>query len=448
MAKSSKSRTATRCNELDIMASVVSEAPQKSNRSFAERLLDVWRAKRRRNRIRQRSMVRFRLTREGVHFVGVLLFIFFGAVIRDINLLILLAGAMIGLLVLQWRFNVRTLVGVKAYRQVMPATTVDNPTQVLVQLTNPKRWLGSWLVLVEDPLKRLEPVLERASGTGSLIVDEVRPRGKSEGRYELTFHHRGRYEIGPTSISTRFPIGLGRGWRTLDNATHIIVRPRLGKILPLCRKLFQLEQHGNSLASSKAGANEADFYGLRPWATGDSKRWIHWRTTARLGELSVRQFERQQHQNQCVLLDLYEDTSVSPEQLQESIETAIAFLATIANDLVLHRRGKLSVAVAGNRSPVLPSVQSPILVDNLLDELATIMPARNADMESALQGLSLPLAVNPQLLVISTRPNHLPEIVGRQEDSFLSRLVSRVQVTWLNASAGELEPYFEWTSKE
>lgn len=422
--------------------------PQSENEqvSLTEWLSARLRNRRRRIRAFKQSQVRFRLTREGLHFVGVLLFIFFGAVIRDINLLILLAGAMIGLLVLQWRFNVRTLVGVRSIRTLPAATTVGTATQVLVQLVNPKRWLGSWLVLVEDPIRRIEPVLEKSSGTGSLIVDEVRPSGKSEGRYELTFHDRGRYEVGPSTISTRFPIGLGRGWRTLNNQTSIIVRPQLGQLLPESRRLFQVELQGSALASSKAGVNEAEFYGLRPWATGDSKRWIHWRTTARLGELQVRQFERQQHQQLCVLLELQDGDELSAE----SVELAISFLATLATTSVVHQRGKLAVAVSGSRNYTSPAIQSPILVENLLDELATMTVSGQPDTYSALGGLAFALTANPYLLVLSTRPQ--PEdffrTEGGENSSETAQLLSRVSVRWLNVAEGELEPYFAWTSQE
>ena len=82
--------------------------------------------------------MRFRLTREGVHYVGVLLFIFIGAILRDINLLILLAGAMIGLLLLQWRFNTRTLLRLTADRQLARTTTVGRANEISLRLTIPR----------------------------------------------------------------------------------------------------------------------------------------------------------------------------------------------------------------------------------------------------------------------------------------------------------------------
>jgi uncharacterized protein (DUF58 family) len=422
------------------MGPATSEIP---NKSLFARIWTFWQTRRRRARVRALSTVRFRLTREGVHYIGILLFIFVGALLRDINLLILLAGAMIGLLLLQWRFNVRTLIGLSALRSLPRHTFVGQSTEVTVQVKNPKRWLGSWLILVQDPLQKVLPTLQRLSEKGQTVIDEVRPASTSTSQYKLVFHQRGKYEVGPSTISTRFPLGLGKGSRTLDNAGQITVYPRLGSLTPRIQHLFQQEMHGNAQVSRKVGMHEADFYGLRPWSTGDSKRWIHWRTTARLGELSVRQFERQQRRQACILLDLF---SVEPRSQipNDQVELAIAFVATLASATARWGSDRLAVAVAGSESFALPSVQSSVLVENLLERLAIAAPSGQPKLAAALQGLSLPLMNNPYLLVVSTRANQSASLAQGLQDRVLGKLYNRLQVKWLDVSRGDLEPYFTW----
>ncbi len=363
---------------------------------------------------------------------------------RYIKLLILLAGAMIGLLLLQWRFNTRTLVGLTAKRYLPRHTFVGESTEVEVRLNNPKHWLGAWLVLVEDPLQKLLPNAWRITGKGTTVVDEVPPQGVSAAKYQLTFHQRGSYTVGPTTLSTRFPLSLGRGARTLDNATNIMVLPRLGKLTPRARQLFRAEQQGSAQAAQTVGSQEADFYGLRPWATGDSKRWIHWRTTARQGELSVRQFERQQRQHSCVLLDLA-GTPRRKSEVDENVELALSFLATLASHTARHGTDRLAVGVAAASSFSLPSVQGAVLVENLLDRLATVLPAPQPDLLAALQGLTVQLLSSPHLLVVSTRSDQAQQIRELIQSAMASRLVARLQITWLDVSRGDTEPYFSWT---
>lgn len=411
--------------------------------SILGRLWNRWHDKRRRDRARARSRVRFRLTREGVHYIGILLFIFLGALLRDINLLILLAGAMIGLLLLQWRFNTRTLIGLTAQRYLPRNSFVAVETSVEMRVANPKVWLGAWLILVEDPLHKRLPNAVKLIEKGTTVVDEVPPKGARSSKYQLTFHQRGEYLIGPTTISTRFPLALGRGSRTLDNQVHITIFPQLGQLSPLARGLFQQQQQGAAQAARAVGLHEADFYGLRPWSTGDSKRWIHWRTTARLGELSVRQFERRQSHRVCVLLDLY-----GPPQKKngpnEHAEHCISFLSTLANHSARHGSDRLAVAVAASDSFALPSVQGSVLVEDLLQRLATIDSSQTPDLVEALQGLTIPLLNNPHLLVISTRSNQTQWLRAQFRAQAADRLLARLQVRWLDATQGDLEPYFSW----
>ena len=235
----------------------------------------------------------------------VVLFIFIGAVLREINLLILLAAAMIGLLLLQWRFDIGTISGLTATRRLAERVSEGTEVECTVTVENPKRWLGAWLVTVEDGIHQLAPHARRAVGKGVAVVDEVPPRSRSAASYRLVFRERGRYRVGPSVISTRFPLNLGRGWRNTQVTQEIMVHPRLGELTAAAQGLFYSNREGTAKSARHAGSHETEFFGLRPWAMGDSRRWIHWRTSAKLGELSVRQFERLQRQQACLLLELY-----------------------------------------------------------------------------------------------------------------------------------------------
>ncbi len=411
--------------------------------SISIRLWSRWRDKRRRDRARSLSQVRFRLTREGVHYIGILLFIFLGALLRDVNLLILLAGAMIGLLLLQWRFNTRTLIGLTAQRYLPRNSFAAMETSVEIRVANPKTWLGAWLILVEEPLQKQLPNVVKLTEKGTTVIEEVPPKSARSSKYQLTFQQRGEYLVGPTTLSTRFPLALGRGSRTLDNQAHMTIFPQLGKLSPAAHGLFQQRQQGAAQAARSVGLHEADFYGLRPWSTGDSKRWIHWRTTAKLGELSVRQFERRKSHRICVLLDLYRP-SQKKNGPDEDVERCISFLSTLASHSASSGADRLAVAVAASECFTLPSVQGRVLLENLLLRLATINVSQKPDLIDALRGLSIPLLNNPHLLVISTRSNQTRQLREHLQGQGADRLLARLQVQWLDATQGDLEPYFSW----
>jgi uncharacterized protein (DUF58 family) len=380
------------------------------------------------------------LTREGVHFVGILAFIFIGAVIREISLLILLAGAMIGLLLLQWRFNSSTLVGIHLVRRQPKSIAVGEELEVGLRLVNPKPFLSAWLVLVEDNLRKVSPNRKKISEQGVALVDTVRPQGATHSRYQLSFFERGKYEVGPARISTRFPLGLGVGWKTVDTTCSVLVHPAQGNVKTAIKGLFHLDEVGAAKSSARAAMQEGDFFGLRPWATGDSKRWVHWRTSARLGQLSVRQFEQQQQKQATVILDL---AKVKSDEGWLHCETAISFLATLASHTLRHGREKLAVAIAGREVACFPAIPSSVMVQSLLDSLAVAEASVEPDFMAAMRGLSIPISNNPRVLVISTRDDQSEALLSAPSEGLDQRLLSAVRLRWLNVSAGDLDQYFE-----
>lgn len=391
------------------------------------------------------STVRFRLTREGTHLFFVVLFIFMGAVLRDINLLILIAAAMIGLLLLQWRFSIGTIDKLTASRKLPDRISQGNSVCCQLTVANPKRWLGAWLVLAEDSVYQVAPKVSTLPIKGSTLIDEIPPGVSSAASYEMIFHCRGKFRIGPCMLSTRFPLNLGKGWRMCENTQEIIVHPRLGELTPATRNLFFTDREGLAKSSVHAGVHETEFYGLRPWANGDSRRWIHWRTTARLGELSVRQFETLQQQQVCLLLDLYVEKGKQSANNEKACEQAISFVATLANRAVRVAGNKLNVAIAADRVVTLNNIQSPILVHNLLDELAVLAPSPAPDRRTALSKMTMALLQNPNLVVISTRAESNDELQNEFNRLLGPKSSSRLNIQWFNVTQGELEPYFLWT---
>jgi hypothetical protein len=101
-----------------------------------------FRQRRQRLKTRKLLQVRFRLTREGAHLVFIVVFIFVGAVLRDLSLLILIAAAMIGLLLLQWRLSLGTMARLSVARRIPHRINEGVATFCQLTIKNSKRWLG------------------------------------------------------------------------------------------------------------------------------------------------------------------------------------------------------------------------------------------------------------------------------------------------------------------
>ena len=84
---------------------------------------------------------------------------------------------------------------------------------------------------------------------------------------------------------------------------EIVVYPRIGQ---LTRRWFQLQRQASENRLGKRhdrSAQQEEYHGLRDYRPGDSPRWIHWRTSARRGELMVKEFEQENEQDLAILID-------------------------------------------------------------------------------------------------------------------------------------------------
>ncbi len=394
---------------------------------------------------RKPSRLRSWPTREGFHFAFLISFILVGAIIRDVNLLVILAGVLVAMMLIQFRLSYRSMQGIQLTRRTPRRVEARSPFRVEIRISNPKRWLGSWLVTCQDKLYRIEGTAKKEIEGASiqLVAGHVPPQGSVELSYECQFPRRGLYRFGPLEASTRFPLGLTQaGFGLLDRQSCLSL-PAIGELLPTWRELFRVRRYGGNAVRTQSAAGEGEFYGLRDYRVGDSPRWIHWRTSARRNELVVRQFEKQNSIESCILLDLFRDTTAQKteqaERVKEAEEIAIEFLATLVTVLVERARATLSVAIAAETQEVHYKIRSRVHAENLLCDLAVAQATSSQVLPSAAQLLATPLRSNPYLLVISTRPND-----GTKNDRLDGTKDSQLRsyVRWIDVSQGEQEKYF------
>jgi len=392
------------------------------------------------------------LSREGVYYLGVLGFIVGGAVLRSFNLLVVLAGMMMAALLLNWRIVMATLRGLAVRRKLPEQVTAGEPLTVEITIENRRRSLGAWLVTVEDWVERVDEqpgVGSQESGVGhrwrwwqqlrsalkldrthaETLAAQIPARGSTTTTYRITMPRRGRYRFGPLRVSTRYPLGLVWGHFTLEDTAELIVAPRIGRLSPAWAALLEAEMAGDQRRHPQRGLSEGDYYGLRPWQSGDSTRWIHWRTTAKLATPTVLQFERQRNREVALLLDPWLPAQPREQDLGY-LELAISLAGTAVADLTSRGHSRLVFAVAGRQPQCWSGPASPMFCHELLNELATLPATDNASLdESILQALD-EAPHGARLIVISPRP---PQVAADPD---------RDNLCWINVSAPELAELF------
>ena len=170
---------------------------------------------------------------------------------------------------------------------------VGTPARVDLRLVNQSRR--------STPVLRLRDEVE-GTRAATLMLAPVAPGAEATVAYRLPTRRRGHLDIGPLDLTFEDPMGLTRSVVRASRAITLTVHAELIDLEPLQavagRDPTADQQKRRTLAS---GGDE--FFALRPYVNGDELRRVHWRASARTGELVVRQDERPRTGRVTVLLD-------------------------------------------------------------------------------------------------------------------------------------------------
>jgi uncharacterized protein (DUF58 family) len=197
----------------------------------------------------------------------------------------------------------------------------------MLRLSNLSR-LPTGTLLLEDRLpyalgSRPRLVLERLGGQRSSTV-----------AYTVRAEVRGRYEVGPLVVRLTDPFGLCELSRAFTSVAQLTVVPQVVP-LPTVRLAGEYMGSGDSRARSVAVHGEDDI-ATREYRHGDDLRRVHWRSTARVGELMVRREEQPWESSATVVLDTRRQGHRG-EGPTSSFEWAVSATASVA--LHLRRSG-------------------------------------------------------------------------------------------------------------
>jgi uncharacterized protein (DUF58 family) len=129
----------------------------------------------------------------------------------------------------------------------------------------------------------------------------VEAGGRREVSYRVRSDLRGRYPLGPLQLRLTDPFGLCELTRSFSTYDNLTVIPRVEPLAPV-RLSGEAKGYGDGRQRSLALAGEDDVI-PRGYRYGDDLRRVHWRSTARYGELMVRREEQPQRARCTVLLD-------------------------------------------------------------------------------------------------------------------------------------------------
>ena len=339
-----------------------------------------------------------RLTRLGFHFLFVGAFAMLGGSLRGFNLLLVLAGVLVGTLVMQWRWSRRSVDAISVRRRSPNQAFASSSFRVRYRLSNHSRFMPVWMIRVEDQIERIGHADKSTAVCG---VGVISARQTVMPHYDCVVTRRGRYRIGPVTLMTTFPFALFSSRQTADDSQEFCIYPRVLDLRTGWEKSLISRANGVATNANRSGHNDGEFFGLREYQQGDNPNWIHWRTSARLDKLAVRQFEQQRRYDLCVLLDAWQPED---EPNEEAVEFAVSLVATFLVHLVSSPANQIVLAVAGEKSDAAQVGASEVGKRKALERLADVLPCAEARVADAATAALNSVSAIQDLVVISTRP--------------------------------------------
>jgi uncharacterized protein (DUF58 family) len=245
------------------------------------------------------------------------------------NLLYLMLGLLLGFIIISGVLSDSCLWGISADFAPSGDLFAGQPSEW--DITVSTNWFPGIIVHVETRWEDIppDPPLPKGGGRrpGGFLFFWIPRHGTAQARFTLTPERRGAYPLKQVRYSTRFPFGLFEKSHQEQRDETWVVFPRVQR---LSRRALQAA--GMNLADEAAGRKGlgATPFDLREYQAGDSQKKIHWKASAKRGELIVADMEDESSTGQRV--------HVSGWPSDSDVESFISFLASLISSM--HREAQ------------------------------------------------------------------------------------------------------------
>ncbi len=213
---------------------------------------------------------------------------------------------------------------------------VGESTEVVVTLTNTGALPIAW-VLVEDLLPdfAVKTRTPRITVKGKRVhVLTLRGKQTKTIKYKVTFLMRGYYPLGPSLLETGDVFGLHRRHRVIGKPIYVMVYP---KVVALPKYNFASERPiGEVRLQNRLFEDPTRTAGVRQYVMGDPLQRVHWKVTARTGQLHCRIYEPTTLAGATILVDFHLDgyhKRGEPHRSELVVTTAasLAYVVSVLN---------------------------------------------------------------------------------------------------------------------
>jgi len=339
----------------------------------------------------------YKITREGWFYMAGIILISLAALNTGNNLLFLILACLIATILMSGILSSITLSGVAMRLQLPEHIFAGQQVRASIELENEKLTLPSFSLRVESVKAKdspSTPLLETP-----VYFPYLPKRGRAQRSVPMSFPTRGVYRQDAFRIVTRFPFGFLQKAHRVNLRTEALVYPSVEP----SREFFEILPALQGAMESLAKGRGQDLYALRDYLPTDSARHVHWKASARLGSLMVREFTREEDARVLLVLDPHTSEASSPgagspQKTAERFDRAVTLCASIAWHF-FERNALLQFRSAGVDTQLAPAEET---IYAILHHLALVQPLP----PDAQHVLLTNLAASPELfkIIVTSQP--------------------------------------------
>ena len=229
-----------------------------------------------------------RITKVGLWYVLITLVVGFAGANTGNNALLLVEALLLGVLIVSGfssRRNVRKL----EFHLTSPREIyAEQPHSLNLLVRNLDRFFSRRILVVSCP-----------DQSAPLLIPSLGRSKSQSSRLDLCFPNRGKVSIPHVHVASIFPVGIFHKGQRYPVGLEFLVFPKI-RAAPSLRLHRRNVGDGTSLQAMGRGH---ELLSLRDFRAGDEQRSVHWKRTARTGEIIVIERESEQDQKVTIVLD-------------------------------------------------------------------------------------------------------------------------------------------------
>jgi uncharacterized protein (DUF58 family) len=245
-------------------------------------------------------------------------------------------------------------------------------------------------------------------------------------------------------VRTGDPFGFFEAAATVGRPTVVTVFPR---VVPLPRwRLPNANLEGTHSAPERTLQTTPLATAVRPYAPGDSFNRIHWRSTARLGEIQVKEFDLEQTADVWLFVDLDESVQCGAGDVS-TVEESLRIAASVAHDAIVENRA-VGLTTSGHRTVSIPADRGPRQRQKIMQLFAAVEGDGNTSLaELLLDGLPLLRRGMTAVIVTPSRDRHWVRTLTGLRSRGVAAVVVALDGQSYEAATGD-EPSSDKTGSE